>query len=169
MVDCLFGEDNLLRFRDDLKSAFLPHINPEKIDERSARLVEITRNRFENSKKRHKKVRLIWAVAGGVLSLALSRYGFGILSSSLTIISIMIALEIPLRNSVIEIAAYHEVNENMQEGELIFRKAWNSVMYSTISLAVLLLPALLLKLGFEKHYRALVSKTARWIGSRLGH
>ena len=148
----LFGTDNLNRFRKDFKTACNRNLDFNKSNLSKSELIEIIKEGPSEAKKKHKKIRLTWAVVGGLLGIILGYFGYSLTSNVLKVAGILIALEIPLRLAIIKATAYTTADENMGKEELVFRKAWNSIMFRTTSLAVLLLPALLLKAGGENAY-----------------
>lgn len=152
LLNYVTGKDNLNRFRYDLKAIFARNTDFSSINLTKEDLVEVIRKRPEEAKRKHMKIGTIWAIAGGLISLILSNFGFDLASKIIAIFTIVFALEIPFRLSIIDATAYKSADNTMSEEELIFRKGWNALMFKTHSLAILILPAFLLKIGREQAY-----------------
>lgn len=151
-LNYLFGTDNLNRFRNDFKTACNRNLDFNKSNLSKQELIEIIKQRPKKAKRKHARIGVVWAVGGGTASYLLGQFGYSLASSILFIMTVLFAVEEPLRGAIINAAAYTTADENMSKEELVFRKAWNSLMFRTTSLAVLLLPALLLKTGMENAY-----------------
>lgn len=157
-LNYLFGDDNLNRFRKDFKDACNRNLDFEKSNLTNEELVSIIEERPSKAKRKHVKIGGTWAVVGGLLAILTGNIGYSLISDILTIITILIAIEISLRWAIIDVSAYKDADTNMSKKELVFRKAWNVIMFKTVSLAVLLLPALLLKLDKEEAYEVVMEQ-----------